>query len=253
MPIPTSSEAAREGAAPPRLGTWSAELGAAALVLGYGAVLTEVVPHAAYLPVNLSVAAAAVWLTHRLGVSWRDLGLARDSMRAGLRLGLWWALPIVCVVAIGVAVPLSRPLFHDASVLRLGSHRALFEGLVRIPLGTALAEELLFRGALLGLYLRRHRPAVAVVLASVVFGLWHTLPTLGTLSSNQVAADVTGGHLVARIAAVCAVVVGTGTVGAWFCWLRLRSGSIVAPWLAHAAVNMSAFGGARMAGWLSGR
>jgi membrane protease YdiL (CAAX protease family) len=124
---------------------------------------------------------------------------------------------------------------------------------VRIPLGTALAEELLFRGALLGLYLRRHRPLVAVVMASVVFGLWHVLPTLGTLGSNQVATDVTGGHLVARIAAVCAFVVGTGTVGAWFCWLRPRSGSIVAPWLAHAAVNMSAFGGARIAGWLSGR
>jgi membrane protease YdiL (CAAX protease family) len=203
--------------------------------------------------VNLGAGLFAVWVVHRLGVSWRDLGLARDRMRAGLRLGLWWSLPIVCVVAIGVALPLSRPLFLDLSVLRLDLNSALFEGLLRIPLGTALAEELLFRGALLGLYLRRHRPLVAVAMASVVFGLWHVLPTLGTLGSNQVAADVTGGHLALRIAGVCAVVVGTGTVGAWFCWLRLRSGSIVAPWLAHAAINMSAFGGARLAGWLSGR
>ena len=42
----------------------------------------------------------------------------------------------------------------------------------------AAAEEIAFRGALLGLLLRRHRRATAVASSSLLFGLWHLLPTL---------------------------------------------------------------------------
>ena len=42
----------------------------------------------------------------------------------------------------------------------------------------AAAEEIAFRGALLCLLLRRHRRATAVASSSLLFGLWHLLPTL---------------------------------------------------------------------------
>ena len=46
-------------------------------------------------------------------------------------------------------------------------------------------------------------------------------------------------------AATAAVVVSTAAAGALFAGLRLRSGSVAAPVVAHAALNMAAFAGVR--------
>ncbi len=86
-----------------------------------------------------------------------------------------------------MAIPWSRRFFLDADVVNANTGRALYDMLVRIPLGTALAEELLFRGALLGLFMRRHRAGTAVALSSALFGLWHVSPTLSSLASNPAA------------------------------------------------------------------
>jgi hypothetical protein len=49
----------------------------------------------------------------------------------------------------------------------------------------AAAEEIAFRGALLGLLLRRHRRATAVASSSLLFGLWHLLPTLPAMRRTR--------------------------------------------------------------------
>jgi membrane protease YdiL (CAAX protease family) len=46
-------------------------------------------------------------------------------------------------------------------------------------------------------------------------------------------------------AAAASVVAATAGAGAGFAWLRLRSGSVVAPMLVHATLNMTAFAGVR--------
>ncbi len=225
------------------------ELGAAAVVLAYGVLIARVVPDALYVPVNLAAAALALIAARRAGVSWRDLGLARDRMRSGLRLGALTVIPIAAVVAAGLALPWTRDFFRDTTIVSASTAEAGYTLFLRIPFGTALAEELIFRGALLGLYLRRHRPWVAVLMSSAVFGFWHVLPTLDSLGTNPGAA-ATASSVVLRIAAVAFVVLSTGVAGAFFCALRLRSGSVLAPWLTHTAFNSLGYLGSRIAGRL---
>jgi uncharacterized protein len=111
----------------------------------------------------------------------------------------------------------------------------VFETLVRIPLETALAEEVIFRGVLLALGLRSRSRGWAIVTSSVLFGLWHVVPRLGAP-----ARDAYGRPDASATAAVFAT---TAIAGAGFAWLRLRAGSVLAPVLAHAALNMAAFAG----------
>jgi uncharacterized protein len=223
------------------------EILAPVLILGYGVLLVRLVPASAYAPVNLVAAGLTVAVVHRLGVSWRDLGLARDRMLAGLRLGGLWLIPVAAGVAVAVALPATRGWFLDDTILSAGPAQVVYALLVKIPFGTAAAEELFFRGALLGLYLQRHRPWVAVALSSAVFGLWHVVSTIGRLDVNQASAGA-GGR--AQVAIVAGAVLFTAVAGAFFCWLRLRSGSLLAPWLAHAGTNALAYSGTKMAGHL---
>jgi membrane protease YdiL (CAAX protease family) len=112
-----------------------------------------------------------------------------------------------------------------------------------------MAEELIFRGALLGLYMQRHRPWVAVAMSSAVFGVWHVLPTIDSLGTNPGAAGAAD-SIFLQSAAVAFIVLATGVAGAFFSWLRLRSGSILAPWLTHAGFNSIGYLGSRIEGTL---
>ena len=246
----SSSPAARgPGARSPRAAT-ALEIGAAAAVLGYGAVINKVVPSELYVPVNLAAAGLAVAAAHALGTSWRDLGLARDRVKAGLKLGGITLIPIAAAVALGLAIPWTREFFRDTTILNASTPEAVYTLLVRIPFGTAMAEELIFRGALLGLFLQRHRPWVAVVMSSAVFGLWHVLPTLNSLDTNP-GVSGTSGNVLLQAGAVAFTVLATGVAGCVFSWLRLRSGSILAPWLTHTGFNSIGYLGTRLEGLFS--
>ena len=226
------------------------ELGAAAAVIGYGVLVNRVIPSELYVPVNLAAGCAAVAAAHALGADWRDLGLARDRMTAGLKLGGLTLIPIAAAVALGLAIPWTRDFFRDTTIVNASTPEALYTLLLRIPFGTAMAEELIFRGALLGLFLQRHRPWVAAALSSVVFGVWHVLPTLNSLDTNPGASAATG-SLLLQAGAVAFVVLATGVAGMFFSWLRLRSGSILAPWLTHTGFNSIGYLGSRLEGLLS--
>jgi len=224
-------------------------VGAGAAVLVYGYVIVEVVPEALYVPVNLAAAGVLLALAHRAGASWDALGLAPDKLRSGARWGLASAVPIAAVVATGVALTLTRPYFVEARFADMTAAALLYQLLVRIPLGTALSEELIFRGGLLGYYGRRHPFWRAALMSSFVFGLWHILPSLGSVSSN--AAGETLSSTAARAAGVAGTVVATGAAGLVFCWLRKRSGSVLAPVITHASLNgLAVLGGLVVARWL---
>ena len=73
------------------------------------------------------------------------------------------------------------------------------------------------------------RPALLV--GAALFGLWHLTPTLtGALDAGDPALGVTVGTVAA-----------TTVAGIGFGWLRVRSGSLLAPILAHIATNSVAF------------
>jgi uncharacterized protein len=222
-----------------------AELAAAGALLAWNAAVNRVVPSPAYVPANLAAAGLSLAAARQAGVSAAELGLDRQRAGRGLRVGLAAAAPVVAVVAIGAALPATRRfLVGDKRATTGGAGYALYHTLVRIPLGTAVAEEALFRGALLGLLGQRHPRARAVAVSSALFGCWHVLPTLDTLALNPLGATVgdragTGGAVLASVAV-------TALAGLGFSWLRFRGDSVVAPVVAHAALNSSAFAAARL-------
>lgn len=187
-----------------------------------------VLPPGLYVPVNLGVAAVLVAVAGLGGVSAQEMGLARSNLTRGLLLGAGAFLVISTVLVVGALIPATRRLFADGRVAGITGWAVVYQAVVRIPLGTVVLEEVAFRGVLLGVLRRVTSAGAAVVWSSMVFGLWHIVPTIEALRANRVEPG---------ILPVAGAVVATAVAGAAFCWLRLRSGSLVAPALAHVATN----------------
>jgi uncharacterized protein len=200
----------------------------------------RLLPSPADSVLNLVTAAGLAAFARRAGCSHDDLGIRAAHFVAGLRLGLAAAAVATGGVVLGACLPATRPLFHDRRVTAVSRREALYHLAVRIPLATALAEELAFRGALLGLVQRRRSPAAAVGWTSLLFGASHVLPTLQHYDGNPASGLVADPRQGRRIA-VLATMVSTVGAGGLFAWLRLRSRSLLAPILAHAATNASAY------------
>jgi membrane protease YdiL (CAAX protease family) len=222
-----------------------AELAAAAALLGWNAAINRMVPSPVYVPANLAAAGLSLAAARTRRVPAADLGLGGDRVGRGLRVGLAAAAPLAAVVALGAALPATRRWFLDERATTGGAGYALYHTLVRIPFGTAVAEETLFRGALLGMLLQRHSRMRASAVSSALFGVWHVLPTLDTLALNP-AGSAVGADPVRVGGAVLASVVATAAAGLGFSWLRFRGDSVLAPVVAHAALNCSAFVAARL-------
>jgi membrane protease YdiL (CAAX protease family) len=213
---------------------------ASALVLSYGAASQRAIPQGAQLPANLGAAGALVLLARRWGRSWDDLGLDPAHAPRGAAVGLATVPVIAAALGAASAVPALRGLFHDDRVFDATSAEAMRKVLVRVPLETALAEEVVFRGSLLALADAAGTRRSALAWSSVVFGLWHVLPALHSHRSDsgtaKAAAPVGG-----AAAVVAGTVIATTAAGVGFAWLRRRSRSVLAPVLAHTAVNALAF------------
>jgi membrane protease YdiL (CAAX protease family) len=104
--------------------------------------------------------------------------------------------------------------------------------LFRIPFGTVLWEETAFRGVLLAALTRVLPVHAAIAASAAVFGVWHIRPTLSAVAANDLADGPLGRGLAVLLG--CAVTAGAGVL---FAWLRMRSGSLVAPVLLHLATN----------------
>jgi uncharacterized protein len=171
------------------------------------------------------------------GCSWTALGLGRESLRPGLR----WAAVLIAAVLLGylvaAALPPTRQAFADTRATSLSGAALLWHLLVRIPLGTALLEEVAFRGVVYAMVERRRGARAAVVGSSLLFGLWHVLPSLGLRRANAAVADVLGPGTAGAVVAVVAATAATALAGAGFCELRRRSGGLLAPFALHWALN----------------
>jgi membrane protease YdiL (CAAX protease family) len=212
------------------------EVVASAAVLAYGVIIHRVVPAGAYVPTNLAVAALSVAAARAYGVPFAEMGLRRDRAGRGARIGLIAAAAVAAVIALAVALPATRRYFLDQRAIGGGTGHLLYEVLVRIPFGTALAEEVVFRGSLLGLFLQRHSRTTATAMTSVLFGFWHVVPTLDTLPMNP-AGSLTEGDVFRTGVALLLAVLATAAAGWGFAWLRFRSETVVAPAIAHGSIN----------------
>ena len=201
----------------------------------YSVALDRLIPRRWHLATNLAAGGALLATARVGGMSARELGTARSPLRAAARLGLGISTAAATAIALVATPRRTRRHFADERV-RAGSRREMaYETLARIPIGTALFEEVAFRGVLSGLLLRTVAPGSAYLVSATAFGLWHVLPTLRDHAGSPTASRVSP-----RTAALSTVVV-TMPAGLAFEALRRRSDSLLTPILAHAALNASAY------------
>lgn len=193
-------------------------------------------PESWQLPLNVAMAGVVLLLAAWAAVTAAELGLARRDVPRGLTYGAA-AFAVVAVVLVAAALVPAADGFFDDDRVEVGPGAMLFEVLVAVPLGTVLLEELAFRGSLLALLRRRLATRPAVLACSALFGCWHIGVALRSADSNTGLTTSGAGLSLTVLGTVAA----TSVAGVVFCWLRLRSGSLLAPMLAHVATNSVAF------------
>ena len=202
----------------------------AVLVVGLAARSTIVTGSGDFWINLVSIGILAV-LARQASMTTDELGLQRRSLGAGLRWGGGAFAIITAILIIAAAMPATSGFFDDDRVA-ISAAELLLKVLVVIPIGTVVLEELAFRGVILALLRRLTSTMTAVVVAAVLFGLWHVPTAWNTSSASSNAA---------RLGAVAGTFVATAIAGLVFCFLRLRSRSLVAPVMAHIATNCVTF------------
>lgn len=194
-------------------------------------------PWALYVPGALVTTAALVGVAVKVGgCRGSDLGIDPRHLRRGLAYGAVAGGAAAVVLVLGAVLPATRGLFQDRRAEGATTAVLLYVVVARVPLGTVVLEETLFRGVLLGLGLRRWSQTTAVTVSCLAFGLWHVLPARHVTSFNPVFSGLADGRT-GWVYGVVAAVIATAVAGVALCWLRLRSRSLLAPVLLHATVN----------------
>jgi membrane protease YdiL (CAAX protease family) len=192
---------------------------------------------------NLALAAAASALARLNGAGLEDQGMKARDMPRGVVLGSAIGVPAAAGIIGAAGLEGARSSYWESRITSAPGLRMAYEVLFRIPFGTALSEEVLFRGAMLGLFSRHRGRFRAVTVTSLVFGVWHIAPTLRRLQAMEQGAVHSK---VVVVASIAGSVLLTSAAGVVFAWLRYRARSTVAPWLLHSAVNAAGFAG----GWV---
>ncbi len=205
-----------------------------AAIAGYATAAALVLDGALQYVTAVALAGGLLVVARRSGSTWRQLGLGLGQVPAGLGWGLGVGAGAVVLIVVAAFAPGTEDFFSDDRVAEATVGDVIVDSVVRIPLATALFEELVFRGVLFAVLMRHLRPVLALLVASAIFGVWHVAPALGFADAN------TGSPVSGDWAVVAGTVVLTAAAGAFLTWLRVRADSLVAPVLVHWAVNATA-------------
>ncbi len=203
------------------------------------------------------VVAIVVWhnAVHLAPSRWRDLVVSVGVALAALAGATWlyaavdpasglvaavpWTVAAFVVTAMVVLVVRGNPRWGawlaDRRIRAMSDRTFLVHVLVRIPLLTALVEEILFRGVVWRLLDRVGGTTLALVGSAVAFGLGHLV--VATEQARREQRSV--------VAWVATTVLATTVAGLALGGLRLATGGIWASVGVHAAVNMTLAWGAR--------
>lgn len=176
------------------------------------------------------------------GNDFTDMGLGFSYLLPGL---IWAAVSIGLITAvyvIGSIFRKTREAFADERIGELSGKGLAFQALVEVPFGTVLLEEIAFRAVLFSMLARRFGVIPAIIISSILFGLWHILPSIGTHEANPALGSVVGSGRRGAILAVLASVVTTTFAGVLFNVMRIASGSVLAPMGFHWATNGLGYG-----------
>lgn len=190
------------------------------------------VPPAMFVAV---LAVVLVVIARMSGATLADLGLRRADLGAGLRYGGAAFGVVLVALLLAAALPATRDLLHDERA-QIDGGQLIYEIAVSIVLLTAVPEEFVFRGVLLGSAVSLWGERQATVITSAAFGVWHVQPTLATMSDNPTVSGLSA-TVPGRVVVVLGAVIVTFVAGLVFGWLRLRSRSLLASVLAHVATN----------------
>lgn len=186
----------------------------------------------AYVPANALMAAVVVAMgVWGFDLDRTELGFRWDSAWIGAVIGLGAVAPVFAMLTF----ERGRAKLRDQRLADVRGWRAAYVMAVRIPVGTALVEEVVFRGVLLGSWLHSGT-AQALAASSIAFGLWHIVPTAILARTNRLSRLV-----------IPAGIVLTAGVGVFLSWLRIETDSLASPFLVHALFNSLSAGAALVA------
>jgi uncharacterized protein len=185
----------------------------------------------AYVPFNLTFACAITLVAAAaLELSRAALGINGVIVHAGV------SLAAVVLFALGAFAFASSRHGHriaDERVAGMHGGALAYYVLIRIPLGTALTEEVVFRGMLFAAWSAVGLSILGAALcSSIAFGLWHIAPTVNGVRIN----DPYASERKVR-AAVLGAMLLTTVAGLGLTWLRVETGGLLAPIVLHAGIN----------------
>ncbi|MGH2753813.1 MAG: CPBP family intramembrane glutamic endopeptidase [Actinomycetota bacterium] len=185
----------------------------------------------AYVPLNLLFAVTVTVVSaSAMDVGGPELGLEGDVGDLFIPVAL---LVPFALILFGIASSRHARLIADRRVAGMHGSTLAFYTLVRIPLGTAVAEEVMFRGVLYAVWLDTGLSSFSAAQASsVAFGLWHISPTI-----NGVLINDPGASNRKIVNAVIGAVLFTTFAGLGLTWLRVGTSGLLAPIVLHAGVN----------------
>ncbi len=184
-------------------------VGLAGALVGYSATAGLSIPGRRHPVVQAAIGTAAAVATRA------PLGLRGAARRSGLALGARTAATVVAAVSVTTVIPAVR----SGMVARELPEPGWKWLSVQIPLGTVWSEETIYRGALGAVAQDAFGPTVGNLLQASAFGLSHIVDARGAGEP------------------VLGTVLVTGAAGWVFGRLAARSGGLLAPVLAHLAVN----------------
>lgn len=216
-------------------------IGAVLLLILSNVMSNRILPFWAYVPWNLAVAVAVIGIAWWAGSGPVAIGLGIRHWHRPVGVGLLLAGLTALVFLLAMVLPFTRDAFLDSRAGQGGVMLMLYHVLIRIPLGTVLLEEIAFRGVLPALF--GAAPALRwkwgpVLAASVLFGLWHILPSIGIASANAAVGDSLGGS---QLLATLFAVVFTTLAGIGMCVLARLGKGIKTTMLLHWATNSLGF------------
>ncbi len=190
------------------------------------------IPRALHVPANLTTAAVLVRASRARGLPDEALGLNRSAVGPGIRWGGALSAAIGAAGVAAVSTPKGANLLRDERAARMHAREVVYRLVVHIPLGTAVPEEILFRGVLYGLWSRDKGRLGAVLASSAAFGLWHVGPAIDRLRANR--PDASSRE---RATAIGGTIAATALAGVLLSLLRIRSRGLVAPVIVHWGSN----------------
>jgi membrane protease YdiL (CAAX protease family) len=206
----------------------------------------RILPSWAYVPWNLSMAFVLLGIAYRGGAGPVAVGLGIRHWHRPVGVGLLLFGGTALLFALGMIVPATQSAFIDTRIGDADVAQMLWVVLVQIPLGTVVLEEVAFRGvlpALMGASPAIRWRWIPVLGASLLFGLWHILPSIGIDNANAAVGGALGHN---QVLTTTLAVVSMTIAGVAMCALAHLGKGIKTTMLLHWATNSLGF----FAAWL---